>query len=108
MPWSTPFDDPIDLPRGRKPVTLQDAGNYITKLPKAEHATAEWQTAMQCLIPVAENGGPTVMARIGVMRALYRHVVRQFNPGPPRSPSGKGQPPRDRRVRFNRADAPDA
>jgi hypothetical protein len=45
--WSRPFDDPIPLPRGRQLVTLQDAGNYITKLPKAEHATAEWQAAMQ-------------------------------------------------------------
>jgi hypothetical protein len=24
--------------------------------------------------------GPTMFARIGVMRALNRHVVRQFNP----------------------------
>jgi hypothetical protein len=33
--WSREFDDPIDLPDGRKLVTLEDAGNYITKLPKA-------------------------------------------------------------------------
>jgi hypothetical protein len=30
-----PFDDPIPFPRGRQLVTLQDAGNYITKLPRA-------------------------------------------------------------------------
>jgi hypothetical protein len=24
-PWLTPFDDPIDLPKGRKLVTLQEA-----------------------------------------------------------------------------------
>jgi hypothetical protein len=35
--WSREFDEPIDLPRGRQLVTLQDTGNYITKLPKAEH-----------------------------------------------------------------------
>lgn len=35
---------------------------------------------MECLILVAEKDGPTMMARIGVMRALNRHVVRQFNP----------------------------
>jgi hypothetical protein len=34
---------------------------------------------MEALILVAENGGPTTMARIGVMRALNRHVVREFN-----------------------------
>jgi hypothetical protein len=68
--WAREFDDPIPLPRGRQLVTLQDAGNYITKLPKAEHAAAEWQAAMQALILVAESGGPTMLARIGIMRAL--------------------------------------
>jgi hypothetical protein len=29
------------LPRGRQLVTLEDAGDYITKLPKAEHEAAE-------------------------------------------------------------------
>ena len=42
-----PFDDPIPLPRGRQLVTLEDAGKYITKLPKAEHQAAEWQAAME-------------------------------------------------------------
>jgi hypothetical protein len=42
--WSTAFEDPIPLPRGRQLVTLQDAGTFITKLPKAEHDTAEWQS----------------------------------------------------------------
>jgi hypothetical protein len=32
------------------------------------------------LILVAESGGPTMFARIGVMRALNRHVERVFNP----------------------------
>jgi hypothetical protein len=39
--WKRAFEDPIDLPNGRKLVTLQDAGNYITKLPKAEHDTED-------------------------------------------------------------------
>jgi hypothetical protein len=70
---------PIDLPRGRKLVTLEDAGTYITKLPKAEHSAPEWQDAVQALILVATRGGPTMLARIGVMRALHRHVERVFN-----------------------------
>ena len=37
MAWSRRFDDPIMLPNGKTLVTLEDAGNYITKLPKAEH-----------------------------------------------------------------------
>jgi hypothetical protein len=35
---------------------------------------------MQALLLVAEHDGPTIMARIGVMRALNRHVERVFNP----------------------------
>jgi hypothetical protein len=33
-------------------------------------AAAEWQAAMEALILVATSGGPTMFARIGVMRAL--------------------------------------
>jgi hypothetical protein len=78
--WQRQFDDPIPLPRGRQLVTLQDAGTFITKLPKAEHDTAEWQAAMESLLLVVELGGPTMFARIGVMRALNRNVERVFNP----------------------------
>jgi hypothetical protein len=87
--WQRQFDDPIPLPRGRQLVTLQDAGNYITKLPKAEHTAPEWQDAMEALILVATRGGPTMFARIGVMRALNRHVVRLFNPDRSESHWGK-------------------
>jgi hypothetical protein len=54
--WSTPFDDPIPLPRGRQFVMLHDAGNYITKLPKAVHEAKEWQAPMEALILVATAG----------------------------------------------------
>ena len=37
----------------------------------------EWQAAIECLILVAEKNGPTMMARIGMMKALNRHVVRE-------------------------------
>ncbi len=78
--WQRRFDDPIPLPRGRQLVTLEDAGKYITKLPKAEHEATEWQAAMEAVILVATLGGPTMFARIGVMQALNRHAVREFNP----------------------------
>jgi len=78
--WQRRFDDPIPLPGGRQLVTLQDAGDYITKLSKAEHETAEWQTAIEALILVVGLGGPTMFARIGMMRALNRHVELVFNP----------------------------
>ena len=73
MSWDQRFCDPITLPDGRKLVTLRDAALYINKLPKAEHDAPEWQVAMQVLLLVAEHDGPTMMARIGVMRALHRH-----------------------------------
>jgi hypothetical protein len=78
--WKRPFDDPIPLPRGRQLVTLNDAGTYITKFSKAEQKLEEWQTAMQALLLVVEQNGPTMFARIGVMSALHRNVERVFNP----------------------------
>ena len=72
MSWDQKFFNPIILP-GRKPlVTLRDAAEYITELPKAEHDTKEWLAAMKALLLVAEHDGPTMFARIGVMRALNR------------------------------------
>jgi hypothetical protein len=47
---------------------------------KAEHEAPEWLAAMEALILVAESNGPTMFARIGVMQALNRHHVREFNP----------------------------
>jgi hypothetical protein len=64
------------LPRGRQLVTLRDTAEYIQKLPKAEQ---EWQAAVEALLLVVEFDGPTMMARIGIMRALNRGYVREFN-----------------------------
>jgi hypothetical protein len=77
--WKQTFDDPIPLPGGHQLVTLQAAGNYIAKLPKAEHLAPEWQTATEALI-LAAGGRPIMDARIGILRALNRSVVRKFNP----------------------------
>ena len=95
LPWSAPFEDPIPLPRGRPLVTLKDAASYITKLSKAEHSAPEWQAAMEALILVAETGGPTMLPRIGIMRALNRHVERVFNPDRKESHWGKRKLKRD-------------
>ena len=78
MSWSAPFDDPIILPDGRKLITLKDAATYITSLPKKESALPEWQTAIEVLM-LCSRGGDTMLARIGVLRALHRNVVREFN-----------------------------
>jgi hypothetical protein len=68
--WQRKFEDPIALPDGRTLVTLRDAATYITALPKKEAALPEWQTAIEALMLVVERNGPTMLARIGVMRAL--------------------------------------
>jgi hypothetical protein len=78
--WKRPFEDPITLPDGRTLSTLRDAGDYITSLPKAVHEAPEWQAAMEALILVATLGGPTMLPRIGIMRALNRNVERVFDP----------------------------
>ena len=77
--WSRAFDDPIPLPRGRQIVTLKDAGNYIQKLPKSEQDLAEWQAAVEALLLVVKLNGPTMMARIGLLRALNLNVQREFD-----------------------------
>jgi hypothetical protein len=86
-----------DLVPGRKPlVTLRDAAEYITELPKAEHDADEWQAAMQALLLVAELDGPLMFARIGVMKALNRHVERVFNPSRKDKHWGRRKLARDR------------
>ena len=64
---------------GRQLVTLKDAAKYIQKLPNAEQHLEEWQAAVEALLLVVELNGPTMMARIGIMRALNRGYVREFN-----------------------------
>jgi hypothetical protein len=55
---------------------LGDAAEYITELPKAQHDADEWQAAMQALLLVAEQDGPVMFARTGVMKALNRNFER--------------------------------
>jgi hypothetical protein len=94
--WSRPFDDPIELPKGNVLMTLRDAALYITKLPKAAHDAAEWQAAMEALLLVAEHGGPTMFARIGVMQALNRDVQRVFDGSRKETHWGRQKLARDR------------
>ena len=68
------FPADASLSRSRMPATTSPSFRRPSTL------APEWQAAMQALILVAESGGPTMLARIGVMRALNRHVERVFNP----------------------------
>ena len=86
MAWFKRFYDPIILPDGRKLLTLRDAAEYITALPKAEHDAADWQVAMETLLLVAERDGPEMLARIAVLQALNRHSATA-TPAPRRKPS---------------------
>jgi hypothetical protein len=93
--WQRKFEDPIPLSDGRSLVTLRDAATYITALPKTESALAEWQAAIEALILVADLGGPTMFARVGVMHALNRGHVREFNPDRKETHWGKRKLKRD-------------
>ncbi len=56
------------ISRGSNPAAEpREAGEYIASLPTNEHAAPEWQAAMNTLILVAENGGPIMFVRIGVV-----------------------------------------
>ena len=97
MPWSTPFDEPIPLRGGRKLVTLQQAADFIMKLPEDIQHEQRWQIAVENLINAAEAGGGWLMfARIGMMQAINRHVERVFNPDRKDHHWGKRKLARDR------------
>jgi hypothetical protein len=89
MSWSRALEDPIPLPRGRQLVTLKDAAAYIMKLTKAEQHLDEWQAATEALLMAAEDRGPLMHARIGLLRApnrtssacLIRHARRNIGEG---------------------------
>jgi len=71
MPWSTPFDEPMALRRGGSLTTLQQAADYIMKLPEEAQQEARWQIAVAQLINAAERGaGWLIFARIAMLRAL--------------------------------------
>ena len=80
---------------GKKLVTLRDAADYITSLTKKESDLPGWQAAIEALMLVSRSG-PSMMARIGVMKALNRHVERVFNPDRKDTHWGKRKLKRDR------------
>jgi hypothetical protein len=51
---------------------------------------------MEALILVATSGGSTMFPRIGIMRALNRHVERVFNPDRKEHHWGRRKLARDR------------
>ena len=75
--WKQAFDEPIKLPNGKKLITLADAIAWLAKeVPNSEHAMKQVQAAAHCVTEAAENGGPLLFARIGMLQAINRHRPR--------------------------------
>ena len=64
-------------------------------LREAEQNLGEWQAAVESLMRVAERTRLPQLARIGMMKALNRHVMREFNPDRKDSNWGKRKLKRD-------------
>jgi hypothetical protein len=71
--WKRRFDDPIPLPDGKKLVTLRDAIAVRKRGSKTEHGLKQVQAAAHCVTEAAENGGPMMFARMGMMQAINRY-----------------------------------
>jgi hypothetical protein len=80
MSWDRPFPQPVPLPKGPPAQTLRDAADYIRKLPQPERDCQEWRLAVQMLIDAAEDRGPMLFARMGIVRALEGRVETALDP----------------------------
>jgi hypothetical protein len=69
-------------------LTLRDAGEFITRLPKTKHARPEWRLAAVMLMQAAEDGAPVMLAEIAMRRAL--------------NADGEPEPPTPRRKRAKK------
>lgn len=78
MSWDRLFDPPVPLPNGRPARTLRDAADYIRKLSTSERFRQEWRLAVHTLIEAAENRGPMVFARMGLLYAIDRDAEPRF------------------------------
>src|SRR5260370_35911386 len=82
--------NPIDVPQclsvspRASPLSLVDAGNYITKLSKAEHEAAQWQAAMRAQLLARRQGVPRRYRRIAAIGPFDPPVT------PGSIPDGKG------------------
>jgi hypothetical protein len=85
--WDRAFDQPVSLPSGPPARTLRDAGNYIRTLPKSERDRPEWRLAIHMLIDAAEDRGPMLFAKMGILRATEQHSKSSFGLSANASPS---------------------
>jgi hypothetical protein len=98
--WDLKFYEPVPLPGKRKPlVTLRDAVNHMTGLPRSEQNAEHWRPAATLLGIIGEKGGCVVFARIAVMHGLRKgakDAPPEYDPERPRDrPWGKRKLKRD-------------
>jgi hypothetical protein len=64
---------------GRKLRTLKGAIAWLAKeIPNSEHTMPKVQTAARMVTEAAENKGPMIFARMGVLQTIYRHHVQEL------------------------------
>ena len=81
MSWDSRFAEPIELPGGVRLASLREAiVHLVNTVPSSERGTPVVLTAAEMITSAAERGGPIEFARIATLRAINRHVVREFNP----------------------------
>jgi hypothetical protein len=68
------------LSYGRKLRTFKEAiASWLAKqIPKSEHTMPKVQAAARMVTKAAENNGPMIFARMGVLQAVHRHHVREL------------------------------
>jgi hypothetical protein len=96
MPWSTPFEDPIYLPKGRQLITLQDAADFIMKLPEPSRIPRNGKPRAKRLSWQRKGRGPLMHTRVDVLRALNRNVERVLNTSRKDTHWSRGKLKRDR------------
>jgi hypothetical protein len=79
--WNRRFGEPLLLPNGEEARTLRDAANYIKRLPKSERDRDEWRLAIHLLIEAAEDTGPMIFARLGMLYVIDREAYSSVSHG---------------------------
>jgi hypothetical protein len=75
MSWDLEFFVPIEVPGSRKKlVTLRDAVEYMTSLPREEQNAEHWRPAATLLAIIGERGGCMFFAERAVAFGLRKGV----------------------------------
>jgi hypothetical protein len=73
--WDLEFFTPLPVPGKRKPlVTLRDAVEYMTSLPRDEQNAEHWRPAATLLAIIGERGGCMFLAERAVAFGLRKGV----------------------------------